>query len=144
MALALGALALALAAVIVRHQRRRGDGAPRSVYRTGHRSGYTVPDQLDPGDLARTGAPWTVVAFTSASCNTCAGVLDAARRLACGEVAVEEVELSARRDLHERYRIDAVPTTVIVDVAGVVRAGFLGPIGPEELEEALAELRGTR
>jgi hypothetical protein len=131
LALALAAVAIAVAAVISRRQR------PDAPVRTG----YTVPDQLDPGDLARPDAAWTVVVFTSATCNTCAGVWEKALLLESDDVAVEEVELSARRDLHERYRIDAVPTTVVVDVAGVVRASFLGPVTATDLWAAVARLR---
>jgi hypothetical protein len=131
LALALAAVAIAVAAVLSRRQR------PDAPVRTG----YTVPDQLDPGDLARPEAPWTVVVFTSATCGTCAGVWEAARLLESDDVATEEVELSARGDLHRRYRIDAVPTTVVVDVVGVVRASFLGPVTATDLWGAVAELR---
>jgi hypothetical protein len=51
------------------------------------------------------------------------------------------VEVSARRDLHDRYRIDGVPTTVIADADGVVRASFLGPATATDVWAAVAELR---
>jgi hypothetical protein len=130
-ALALGVVAVGVAVLL---QRRQRADAPV-------RTGYTVPDQIDPGDLARPGAPWTVVVFTSATCDSCAGVWDKARLLESGDVAIEEVRVGFRRDLHDRYRIDAVPTTVVVDAAGVVRASFLGPVTATDLWAAVAELR---
>ena len=54
------------------------------------------------------------------------------------EVAVEEAEVGARPDVHERYEIDAVPIALVVDRAGTVRASFAGSVTTEELREALA------
>jgi hypothetical protein len=51
------------------------------------------------------------------------------------------VEVSARRDLHDRYRINGVPATVVVDEAGLVRASFLGPVTATDLWATVAELR---
>jgi hypothetical protein len=130
-AMALGGVAVGVAVLL---QRRQRADAPV-------RTGYTVPDQLDPGDLARPGAPWTVVVFTSATCDGCAGVWAKARPLESTDVAVEQVEVGARKDLHDRYRIDAVPTTVVIDAAGVVRASFLGPVTATDLWATVAELR---
>ena len=48
-----------------------------------------------------------------------------------------------RRDLHRRYRIDAVPLLVIADDAGVVRHHFLGPVTATDLWAAMARLRDT-
>jgi hypothetical protein len=79
--------------------------------------------------------------FTSATCGTCAGVWDRARHLASEAVAVQEVELTASRALHERYRIEAVPTTVVADGDGVVRRHFLGPVTATDLWAAVAEVR---
>ncbi|HEY4332527.1 MAG TPA: hypothetical protein VGM78_08160, partial [Ilumatobacteraceae bacterium] len=45
------------------------------------------------------------------------------------------------RDLHTRYKIDAVPTLVIADREGVVRASFLGPVSATDLWAACAEAR---
>ncbi|MGQ0830185.1 MAG: thioredoxin domain-containing protein [Microthrixaceae bacterium] len=131
LAIALAGAALAVAAVI---QRRQRIDAPV-------RTGYAVPAQLDRADFARPEAPWLVVVFTSATCSTCAGVWERAQPLASASVAVQEVELSAARDLHERYAIEAVPTALVVDRDGVVRASFLGPVTATDLWAAVAEAR---
>ena len=104
-------------------------------------TGYHVPVQLHRPDFDRPDAPWLVAVFTSATCTTCAGMWDKARQLESDEVAVQEVEVTARKDLHERYRIDSVPTTVVADLNGVVMASFLGPATATDLWAAVAELR---
>lgn len=130
-ALVLAGIALVVAAVVQRRQR------PDAPVRTG----YAVPAQLDRADFTRPDAPWLVAVFTSATCNTCAGVWERAQPLESAVVAVAEVELSAERELHERYGIEAVPTTVVVDLEGVVRASFLGPVTATDLWAAVAEAR---
>lgn len=61
--------------------------------------------------------------------------------LASGDVVVEEVEVSARKDLHDRYHIDAVPTIVVADRDGVVKASFVGPPNATDLWAAVAGAR---
>jgi hypothetical protein len=130
-AVGLGAVALGIAWVL---QRRQRPDAPV-------RAGYEVPGQLDRADFTRPDAPWLVVVFTSATCNTCAGVWDRARHLDSDAVAVQEVEYLAERALHERYGIEAVPATLVVDADGVVQASFLGPVTATDLWAAVAEAR---
>jgi hypothetical protein len=130
-ALALAAVAMVVALVL---QRRQRSDAPV-------RTGYAVPDQLDRGDFARPEAPWLVALFSSATCRTCEGVREKARQLASDEVAVQEVEVTTEPELHRRYRIEAVPTTVVADAAGVVRASFLGPVTAADLWAEVAALR---
>ena len=130
-ALALAGVALAAAAVIQRRQR------PDAPVRTG----YAVPAQVDRADFPRPEAPWLVVVFTSATCNTCAGVWERAQPLESDMVAVAEIELTAARSLHERYAIEAVPITVVADRMGIVRASFLGPVTATDLWAAVAEAR---
>ena len=129
--LVLAAVAIGVAVVL---ERRRRPPAPTNA-------GHMLPDQLDRGDFARSEAPWLVAVFTSATCNTCAGVWDKARLLESDGVAVQQVEVSAARDLHDRYRITAVPAVVVADAAGVVRSTFLGPITATDLWATVAELR---
>jgi hypothetical protein len=101
----------------------------------------TVPHQLDRGDFSRPEAPWLVAVFTSATCNSCAGVLERAGHLDSPDVAVQELEVSRDAFLHDRYGIDTVPTLVVADTEGVVRRWFLGPVTSAVLWSALAELR---
>lgn len=125
------AVAVVVAFVV---QRRRPDAPSQPVE-------HVAPAQLDRSDFDGAARPWLVVAFTSATCDTCAGVWSKAQVLASDEVAAVEVEYGARKDLHERYSITAVPTLVIADAEGVVRRSFIGPTSATHLWAALAELR---
>jgi thioredoxin-related protein len=131
LALALVALALAVSVVL---NRRTGRSAPLQVRRE-------IPSQLDRRDFDRPDAPYLVAVFTSATCVTCADIARKAAVLASADVVVQEVEFSARRDLHERYSIDAVPALVVADRSGVVGAAFLGPVTATDLWAAVARMR---
>lgn len=124
-------IAVAVATLV---QRRRPADTPTPT-------GYHVPPQLHRPDFARPEAEWLVAVFTSTTCSTCAGVWSKVEVLESDSVAVDEVEVIERGDLHDRYAIDGVPTTVIADGEGVVRAHFLGPVTAADLWSALAELR---
>lgn len=130
-AIVLALVALGVAAVLQRRQR------PDAPVRTG----YAVPAQLDRADFARPDAPWLVAVFTSATCSTCQGVWQRAQPLGSEAVAVQEIEYQAERALHDRYEIDAVPTTLVVDAAGVVASSFLGTVTATDLWAAVAEAR---
>ena len=103
--------------------------------------GFQVPTQLDRADFRSVDAPWLVVAFTSSTCSACEDVATKVAVLACDEVAFERVDYPGRSDLHSRYGIDAVPTLVVADAEGVVRAAFLGPVKAQDLWAAVAECR---
>ena len=120
-----------IVAVVLDRRRPDAPTAPR----------WAVPTQLDRSDFAGPGVPWLVAVFTSATCDACAGTASKAAVLACAEVAVDEVEVTARPDVHRRYAIDAVPLVVVADAEGVVRASFVGPPTATDLWAAVAELR---
>ena len=101
---------------------------------------WQVPAQLDRADFDAPGE-WLVVTFTSATCTTCADVKRKAAVLASREVSVFDAEYSTHVELHKRYKIDAVPTLVIADREGVVKASFLGPVSATDLWAACAEAR---
>ena len=124
--------ALLVAAVIRRRSRRSA---------TPTRTGWTVPDQLDRADFTRPDAPWLVVLFSSASCDSCAGTWEKVRQLDAPAVAVQDVSWQTGADLHTRYAIEAVPSVLVADAAGVVRASFLGPPSAADLWAAVSELR---
>lgn len=128
---ALAAVAVAVALLI---ERRRRPPAPTNVR-------HRLPEQLDRRDFDRPEAPWLVAVFTSATCHTCGEVWDKARHLASDDVAVQDLEVTAARAIHRKYAIDAVPAVVVADPAGVVRAGFLGPVTATDLWATVAELR---
>ena len=102
-----------------------------------------MPAQLDRTDFERPGAPWLLAVFSSATCESCRTAIARAAVLASGDVVVQDVEFTARRDLHERYNIETVPMLVVADRQGVVRAHFIGTPAEGEVEEAFAELTST-
>ena len=127
-------LVVVAAAIAFVVERRRAADAPTQPT-------WTVPRQLDRAEFARPDAPWLVAVFTSATCDSCKGTIDKALVVACDEVAVDDVEVTARKQTHDRYGIDAVPTIVIADSAGIVRASFVGPPTATDLWAAIAEVR---
>lgn len=131
LAAGLVAVAVGIAAVLRRRQQRSAPSQPT----------YGAPSQLDRADFPAAVTEWLVVVFTSASCHTCADVAAKAMALASRHVSVIEAEFGVNRELHKRYHIDAVPTMVLCDGAGVVRAGFMGPVSATDLWAAVAEAR---
>lgn len=130
---AVGVVAVVGAVALVARRRQSAD-APTQVT-------WNVPRQLDPRDLEIEAQQWMVVIFTSSTCHVCADVADKARVLTSREVLVAEIEYSARRDLHEKYAIDAVPTLLVTDREGVVRHHVMGPITATDLWAAVARVR---
>lgn len=131
---ALAVVVVAALVALVLRRRTAGTDAPTQVT-------YLAPTQLDRNDFARPEAPWLVVLFSSASCQTCANVREKALVLASTSVAVDDVEYTARRSLHEKYSIDGVPCLVVADSMGVVKASFLGPVSATDLWAAVADVR---
>lgn len=131
---ALVAVVVLVAFVAAKLAQRRKPDAPV-------RTGWSVPEQIDRADFTRPDAPFLVVAFTSATCDTCRDVMTKAAVLESDAVAVQEAEFVRDRALHERYAIDAVPTVLIADATGVVRKSFLGPTSAPHLWAAVAEVR---
>jgi hypothetical protein len=125
---------VSVAALVAR--RRRVDDAP--TQREWH-----VPSQVDVVDFGSDSRidVWSVVVFTSATCHVCSDVARKAAALASRHVTVREVEFSTARNLHEKYRIDAVPTVLIADHRGVVHRHFLGPVSATDLWAAVADVR---
>ena len=101
----------------------------------------SVPTQIDRKDFPEIEAPWLVVIFSSATCHTCSDVVSKAAVLATSTVAVANIEYSHRKDLHERYGIDAVPMVVVADALGVVKGSFIGPVTATDLWAGVAECR---
>ena len=102
-----------------------------------------VPSQVDRADFVRPEAPWLVLAFTSATCQTCSDIERKVRVLETNNVAIQILEYTAERVLHARYKIDAVPTVLMADSNGVVQANFLAPVSATDLWAALARVRDS-
>jgi hypothetical protein len=104
-------------------------------------SSWTVPELVNRSDFDRPEAPWLVALFSSSTCLACRGTAAKAAVLASDEVVFEEIDHIERKDLHERYGIDAVPMLLLVDTVGSVRRSFVGEPSATDLWAALAELR---
>ncbi|MEL6983082.1 MAG: thioredoxin family protein [Actinomycetota bacterium] len=128
--LVLVAVAVIIALVL---QRRRPDPPSAPSYR--------APAQLDRNDFARPETPGLIVVFASTTCNTCPEVWRLVEPLGSDDLAVQRVDVQDGDDLHSRYRIDGVPTTVLADGRGVVVATFFGPVSDEEFADAVHALR---
>lgn len=131
LAVVLIAVAAAVAVVL---ERRKADPPtqPRS---------YPTPRQLDRADFARPEAPWLVVLFSSATCDTCERMGAKVRVLESSEIAIDAAEFTARPDLHERYGITGVPMVLVADAEGVVLRAFVGSASATDVWAAVADVR---
>jgi hypothetical protein len=132
--LAAGLIVVAVVVALVLSRRTRPDAPAQGVR-------WAVPGQLYRDDFVSPQTPWLVVEFSSATCDTCAGTWDKVEVLASAEVAVQDVPWQEAKSLHDRYGIDAVPTVLVADAEGVVRASFVGQPTATDLWATVAELR---
>ncbi|MEM8902295.1 MAG: hypothetical protein AAGF02_01215 [Actinomycetota bacterium] len=130
--LAVGLLVVAVGIALVLERRRTPASVPSRRYR--------IPTHLDRLDFPEPEAPWLLAVFTSTTCDSCRGVLEAVEPLRSPDVAVADVPFQLHRDLHRRYEIDAVPAAVAVDVHGEVKASWLGVIDTGELWTTVSDL----
>lgn len=127
-------VAVAVAVALVMQRRRPAPPINRA---------FAAPHQLDRADFASPEAPLLVVVFSSKTCDACSAVWALVAAVEGDDVGTVEVEAVANADLHSRYRIEAVPTTVIADSAGVVGWSKIGPVSSSELGRALAGMGAT-
>ena len=132
--LLLAAALVAVAVVVAQLLQRRRPEPPTQAR-------WQVPTQLDRADFDGADRPWLVVVFTSSTCDSCAAATEKARVLESPTVAFQDVPYQSRKDLHDRYRIEVVPTTLAVDAEGVVQATFVGTPTATDLWAAVAEAR---
>jgi len=102
---------------------------------------WNVPPVVDRSHFDRPETPWLVAVFSSSTCLACQSTWEKAALLESDVVAVQEIEAIERKDLHDRYGVDAVPLVLVADSDGVVRRHFVGPPTATDLWAALAELR---
>ena len=102
---------------------------------------WSVPIQLDRSDFDRPDASWLLAVFSSETCLACQATGQKAEALASDAVVVQDIGFGARRDLHEKYSIDAVPMLLIADSEGEVRRSFVGEPSTSDLWAVMAELR---
>lgn len=117
--------------------RRRKPDAPSQT-------SHSMPQQLSRDDFFSKEKPWLLAVFTSSTCDACQNVATKAKVLASQDVAVQIIDFQEMADLHARYSIDAVPTTVIADHLGVVQYGVLGPVTATDLWAAMARCRDPK
>lgn len=125
--------------VIIQGIIHRSRGGSRESPRV--QGAYRVPTSIQRADFAEPDKAWLVAVFSSETCAGCIDTFEAARQLRSEEVSVEEVEVVRHKALHDKYGIDAVPTTLVCDATGAVRRWFLGPTSAAGLWGAVAELR---
>ncbi len=102
---------------------------------------WQTPQQLNREEFVGPTAPWLIALFVSDTCDSCAGMVGKVEVLRSDTVAVEVISYQQDFDRHQRYSVDAVPTTVIADRDGVVVKSFVGPASAADLWAAVAEVR---
>lgn len=110
-------------------QRRRPDPPSAPSYR--------APRQLDRDDFTSPATPSLVVVFASETCDTCPAVWKLVAPFESDSVAVQRATVQTDPDLHKRYRIDGVPTTVVAGADGAVVKAFFGSVSAADLADAL-------
>jgi hypothetical protein len=103
----------------------------------------SAPRQVDRADFARPTASWLVLLFSSQSCESCAAMAERIAPLESDAVAVDDVDYADHRDLHEKYRIEAVPVVGVYDALGVARFRFAGPVPAEHIWSAVHALSAS-
>jgi len=132
--LVIAAAILAVALVVAWWlRRRRPEGPPRDP--------YPIPRQLDRRDFPRPDAAWLVAYFSSDTCDSCHGLGPKVAVLESAVVATVELDFVERRDLHDRYDINAIPMILLADGDGVVRRAFVGATTATDLWASVAEVR---
>ncbi len=98
---------------------------------------YKAPTQLDPADFDISETGLTAIAFTSPKCRSCTQVLNELAGFD-QDLSVINVASEENPDLLERYSIDGVPTTLLVDSHGVVLKAFFGFVSEDALNKAVS------
>jgi thioredoxin-like negative regulator of GroEL len=123
----------ALVALVTRFVDRRHTSHPLAVRRG------ALPTQVPAVEVGIGDGP-AIIIFTESSCRSCQDAIRLIRGPAGGGISVADIEYGAQPDLHKRFGIDTVPTTVVVDEKGSVVAGWTGRVDLSELTLALAQV----
>ena len=132
---ALVALTVLAVGIALALQRRRPDPPSAPSYR--------APHQLDRNDFVSPARRLLLVLFASTTCDSCPKTWMKIQEVVAqlgddgAELAVQRIDVQDGPELHTRYRIDGVPTTLVADHDGVVTQAFFGPITDEQLRRAL-------
>lgn len=117
---------------------RRGSQAPTAP-------SYSAPPQIDPKDFMVGDIPANVVMFGSETCQGCADMSAAIEDLSTSQdSAVPMLVMNEQQpELFEKYSIDGIPSTLIVNEEGVVSDSFFGPTSAERLTKAFVKLQAA-
>ena len=131
-------LVLTAAAIGVAYllQRRRPEPPTAPSYRS--------PTQVDRADFNAPAETVLIAVFASTSCNSCPAAWEVVQAHARPQVSVERIDLEDDPVRHQRYKIDGVPTTLVIDPDGVVRQAFFGVVDPVALAAALPGCIGSK
>lgn len=99
---------------------------------------YRAPSQLDLADFETTAKSNRIIVFGSTTCASCESVWSEVAGFESETVAVQLCNVEDDSALHDRYKIDGVPTTLVVDASGVVQHAYFGPLTSGVLESDLA------
>lgn len=121
------AVVAAVAAGLAWWDQRRRRPAPTAI-------AGTPPGSVDRNDFRSPDAPLLIAVFTSKTCSSCEAVWNELAGYESATVVTQNVEVIDQAELHHRYKIESVPTAIIVDATGETQAGFVGPLGPEHRE----------
>ena len=124
--LLIAAALIAVAVVIATAARRRRPDPPSAP-------SFRAPVQLDRDDFDDPAAAGLLILFGSTTCDSCRGAWQTVAGLARAGLVVQRVDVEDDPSLHQRYRIDGVPTTVLADAEGVVHSTWFGPVDRDEL-----------
>ncbi len=122
----LAALAMGIAYLL---QRRRPEAPSAPSYR--------APTQVDRDDFAAPPADLLIAVFASTTCNTCPAVWATVEALKQPGVSAERIDVQDSPDRHKRYKIDGVPTTLVIDPEGVVQHSYFGLVDSDVLARAI-------
>lgn len=98
---------------------------------------YGIPPALEEADFPELGGVPAAVVFTDPDCRACDG---ARRMLSARPVRLIEVDAASRQDLLDKYSIDGVPTSLIVDGDGAVIDGWVGPLEASRVDLAISKV----
>ncbi len=126
-------LSLAAVGIAFALQRRKPEAPSAPSYRAPRqldRSDFDVPSELD-----------LVVVFASSTCDSCPQAWATVTGIEHSGTGAQRVLVQERPDLHKRYKIDGVPTTLVVGPDGAVHASFFGVVDAAPIIEALESIR---
>jgi glutaredoxin len=95
----------------------------------------------DAGEVDYSTSPYTVVAFTSPTCEMCARLEPALERIARSyhDVELRIVDHADQADTFARFRVRSTPYLIAIDADGIVRSrGVANTL--DQVEEMLAEV----